>query len=213
MTRAMTSARPVLVYLADAGHGRALQIRLLFEVTSTAFEDRRISNAAWRDLKPATPWGHLPVLYDGDYELFDSCAITCHVASRVGLWPNEPEERARSIALLNAVDAMWSQLAEFARLRNPLTIVLRLRALLRRELPTFCARVEGQIRGRYITGDELSAADLSVYALFAVLLIRAGKYGVRGLIASHPQLARLIESVAADPRVREHVERARKEPR
>ena len=82
-----------------------------------------------------------------------------------------------------------------------------LRSLLKNDLPSLCERFSGQLRGDYFTGDSLSAVDISVYAVFAVILDRAGDRGAAKVIARYPALLSFIERVGRNERVRAYMAR------
>ena len=94
---------------ADAGltyfdiRGRAECIRLLLEEVGLAYEDRRITNAEWQDLKPRTPFGQLPLLRLGDVELSQTMAILRHLARAHGLSGNTEAERTRCDIAIEAI--------------------------------------------------------------------------------------------------------------
>lgn len=56
------SDKPKVVYFDGAG--MAEFIRLTFVVGGIEFEDVRLTKEQWAEVKPLTPFGHLPVIVD-----------------------------------------------------------------------------------------------------------------------------------------------------
>ncbi len=182
-------------------HGRGLQVRLLLHVSDTSFVDRRVSRAQWPALKRRMPWGSIPVLQHGDAQIFNSCAIMRYVAKQVDMWPDNELDQVRSLALMGCVEDVWASLAKFARIKNPLNWLWQARKMIASDLPSNCDLFQAQLAGDFFLGDEMSAVDLAVFSLFAVVLDRAGKRGARKVIEARPTLWSFMQRMYGDPRV------------
>jgi len=78
------SSKYVLTYFN--ARGRAETIRLAFAVAGVAYEDKRIQGQNWPELKPQTPWGHIPILaVEGKGIIGQSITIARFVAREHGL--------------------------------------------------------------------------------------------------------------------------------
>jgi prostaglandin-H2 D-isomerase / glutathione transferase len=201
----MTSAAPYTLHYFNMP-GRGMQIRLLFDVSKTPFEDHRIGRGkkGWDEAKADMPWRCVPVLDHGEIRIFDSAAIVGYVAEQVGLWPEEPELRALSYALLNRIDSMWGFLSGFVKIKNPLRLMVLANKLRSTELPSFCELFQSHIRGPYVLGETMTAIDLSIYALMQTVLKQGKPMGTPSLVARYPQLLALVERVAEHPEVASH---------
>jgi glutathione S-transferase len=143
------------------------------------------------------PWGQVPVLRDGDVELFESGAILLHLAEKdAALLPREAQARATTLSWLfaafNSVEPMFFELAnvdlfaagqEWATLRRPgLIDVLRGRL----------ARLAGALGDKPWLAGDFTVADI---AMASVL-----RQGVEaGLVAEQPRLQAYLDRCLARP--------------
>ena len=68
------------------------KVRLCCLLGGIPFNDNRIRNSEWKDLKGITPHGVLPLLLeDGKEVKGQSTAILRYLGRRCGLYPNDPE--------------------------------------------------------------------------------------------------------------------------
>ena len=74
----MGDALPCITYFDI--RGRAEPVRLVYEDLGEPYEDRRVTDIEWIDLKPRTPFGQLPLFSQGDLHLTQSYAIYRHLA-------------------------------------------------------------------------------------------------------------------------------------
>jgi glutathione S-transferase len=118
------------------------------------------------------PRGLVPVLCDGDLEVWESCAILRYLAARYGdggaFWPADPASRARvdmwaewgknELSQAFTVPIFWSRVRTAARDRDAAALTA---AIARFE--THLDLLEAQLDGRaYVTGDLLSVADIVI---------------------------------------------------
>lgn len=91
----------------DRGQGlaRDMPIRWALEEVGQAYEVRLLSFAEMKEPAHLTlhPFGQIPTYEEGDLALFETGAITFHIAERhAGLLPRDAEGRARAIAWMFA---------------------------------------------------------------------------------------------------------------
>ena len=85
--------------------GRAEAIRLALAVGGVDFEDARVAFPAWPKVKPATPWGAVPVLELADgSELAQARSILRFVGRHTGLYPADPRAAQRVDELMDALE-------------------------------------------------------------------------------------------------------------
>jgi glutathione S-transferase len=126
-----------------------------------------------------SPTGRVPLLVDGDIQVWDSLAIVEHVAEALPqLWPDDRAARAyaRSVAA--------EMHSGFAELRNVCTMNCGLRVQLHRRSPALdrdLARIAEiwstgieRFGGPFLTGDRFTAAD----AFYAPVAFRLQTYGL-----------------------------------
>jgi len=82
-----------LTYFGFRGLGEP--IRLMLEDLGLPYEDHRVSDAEWADLKPKLPFRQMPRLEDGDVTLVQSQAILRYLARPRGLDGETEAERIR----------------------------------------------------------------------------------------------------------------------
>ncbi|MDJ0626667.1 MAG: glutathione S-transferase family protein [Rhodobacter sp.] len=118
------------------------------------------------------PRGLVPVLKDGDLVVWESCAILRYLAARYGdggaFWPADPADRARvdmwaefgknELAQAFTVPIFWARVRTAAADRDETSLseaIARFEDLL--------DVIDGQLQGqRYLTGDRLTVADISI---------------------------------------------------
>src|SRR5215813_8684928 len=87
------------------GYGRDMIVRWALEEVGQPYEVRLVPWAAFKkpEHRKRQPFGQIPTYEEGDLVLFESGAIVLHVAERFpGLFPTEPNARARAIAWMFA---------------------------------------------------------------------------------------------------------------
>jgi glutathione S-transferase len=78
--------------------GVAEPIRMAFVVGDVNFEDNRLEQGAWVDLKPSTPFAALPVLHlDSGEQLAQADAILRYAGKLSGLYPKDDDLAAMRV--------------------------------------------------------------------------------------------------------------------
>ena len=86
-------ALPTVIYFDI--RARAEPIRLILEEMGIAYDDQRITDEEWSELRPTTPFGWLPAYREGELEIWQSHAIYRHLARVHDLYGSSEEERIR----------------------------------------------------------------------------------------------------------------------
>lgn len=71
-----------------------MKIRYLMLDNGIEFEEQVILGSEWRDMKPKTTFGQIPMFQDGDFELVQSSAIMRYLARKHGLYGQNDREAA-----------------------------------------------------------------------------------------------------------------------
>ena len=92
-----------LTYFGIPGRGES--IRLALRIGDIEFQDNRIAFPQWKEVKPTTPWGSLPIveLSDGTV-IAQQRAILRMVGKQVGLYPEDLVAAAKVDDLLDLCD-------------------------------------------------------------------------------------------------------------
>ncbi len=142
------------------------------------------------------PNGHIPVLVDGDFKLFESMAINLYLAEKYGqgsLWPAGEQDRARAVQWsFWAMTECESNLLEAMLHRTLLPPAERDEAKAKAaedELAAPLRVLDDQLAGReYLLGPGFTIADLNVAAVLA--WARMGKLALGGFPKVEAWLAR-----------------------
>src|SRR5262245_4409088 len=156
--------RPKLTYF-DFHGGRGEVARLAFALGGVAFEDDRVSFAAWRERKPQTPYGALPVLEVDGRTVAQSNAINRYVGKLVGLYPNDPWQAALCDEAMGAVEDIGEKIVATFNLRDVEKRAAR-EALAAGPISFILSRLQDRLvarGGRYFADDRLTVADLKVF--------------------------------------------------
>src|SRR5262245_17984348 len=186
----------------DFHGGRGEVARLAFELGGVAFEDDRVSFAAWRERKPQTPYGALPVLEVDGRTVAQSNAINRYVGKLVGLYPNDPWQAALCDEVMDAVEDIGEKIAATFNLPDVEKKAAR-EALAAGPLSIFLSRMQDRLvaaGGRYFADHRPTVADLKVF-----VWLRHLKAGSLDHIPTD-----LPDRVA--PRLVEHYERIKSHP-
>lgn len=181
------------------GYVRDLRPRWACEEIGLPYSTRLISPIP---PKPASyfeeqPWGQVPVLHDGEIQLFESGAILLHIAEKdMRLLPRDPQQRATTVAwlfaALNSVEPglfelgnvmLFSKDEQWAKLRRP-----SLMADIGKKLDGLA----GALGERDWLGDGFSVADIAM-----VTVLRNADNST--LISDRPKLAAYVERGMARP--------------
>jgi glutathione S-transferase len=154
----------ITLHYFDMAGGRGEEVRLALHAAGIEFDDHRINREQWRDMKPNTPFGGLPVLeIKGKGELSQSNAILGMIGSQHDLLPQDFFEAARHIAILNACEDLRCVIVRTMRIKDDAEKQKAREELVAGYLKEWSGYVEKQIRGPFFGGNDLSVADLKLY--------------------------------------------------
>ncbi len=178
--------------------GRVEAIRLLLEEVGAEYEDWRVTDEEWIELRPTTPFGQLPRYRDGELEIFQAFAICSHLARVHGLDGRSEAQRTRCEVVLEAIrdvylpigPLIWSPDFENERRRFVSGALPERLQALERFLLAESAEPE------FWAGDSLTLAD---FRGFTLLDDMQGLFP-RSLDAT-PALAAMKDRFAARPRI------------
>lgn len=174
MAASEASTKYKLTYFALPGRTEA--IRACLVVAQEDFEDKRITNSEWGELKPNTRWGSLPTLEleDGTV-LGQSKNILRYVGRMTGYYPFHDPKRAASVdEIIYVIDDISSGVAncgknledEARNAKRTEFITTGAGGKLLEKLDKF---IEEKSGGKYAIGHTLTIADMSVWSLASTI--------------------------------------------
>ncbi|MCA9717581.1 MAG: glutathione S-transferase family protein [Myxococcales bacterium] len=192
--------KPRLTYFDFSGRGE--DARLAYFIAGVDFEDNRIKGAAWRELKPSTPFGGLPTLeIEGKGVLAQSNAILTYIGREHGLHPQDNWEAARHEALMAAVEELRGAISRTLGLSPDEKRRVR-EELAAGEMQTWGANVERQLGdGPFVAGEALSVVDLKLFVLLNWFVSGTLDHVPADVFRGFPRLMGVFEAVRRHPRV------------
>ena len=160
--------------------------------------------ADWRE---KSPLGKVPAFQDGDRTLADSSVISAYIertAPEPRLYPADPYDYARALWFEEYGDGglvpVFGAKVFFQRIVGPrffgqTTDEKVVNEAIANEIPPLCAYLEGQLKGDYLVGNQLTIGDIGAASPFVNL--RYG--GVRPDKAKYPKLAAWVDRIHARP--------------
>jgi glutathione S-transferase len=154
-------------------HGRSMHIRYLFVDNGLEFEFEGVAGESWKELKPKTVFGQLPMLIDGDFELVQSNAILRYLARKHGLY-GKTDQEAALIDMIN--DQQEDIRLQYIRLiytnyENGKEAYITGLSEVLAPLEKFLAR--NNDGAGFLVGDQISYADYTIFDLLDNHLILA----------------------------------------
>lgn len=150
------------------GGGRADQVRAVFLYTNTEFEDERLSFEEFGKKKVSGefPFGSVPVLQHGDFQLAQGCAITQYVSQVLGVWPTDAKESAFALQITLAAEDARQKFYSFYFMKDGEEKDKKKKDAID-ALGVWqknCAKLLGN--KKFFGGDKISGADLAIFTVF-----------------------------------------------
>ncbi|CAG2214967.1 HPGDS [Mytilus edulis] len=155
-----------LTYFNARGRGEVA--RLCFAVAGVKYEDIRIEQADWPELKPKTPLGFLPVLTINGNELTQKLVIDRFLAGQFGLLGSSDLERCKIDEVMTTITDFAVQLSGTFFIQEEEAKATAVKDILDTKLAPIMAYIEktmneNKTQSGYIVGGKLSVADLSIF--------------------------------------------------
>jgi glutathione S-transferase len=201
----MATSTPRLIYFDLRGRGEV--VRLIFEELGETYDDERVTQEAWAEMKPRTPFGALPILEDGELTFAQCQAIYNHLARTRGLYGESEADKVACDVACEAFDeaigevwgAFWSATDELPEFEAG-------------KLAAKLAQLERwYLRGGSDTGHWVGRA-LSLADVFAFRYLDEVDAFFPAALARAPALARFHAAFAARPRIAAYIASGRRPP-
>ncbi|XP_066289583.1 glutathione S-transferase 1-like isoform X1 [Branchiostoma lanceolatum] len=145
--------------------GRAEPARLLFAAGGLQYDDVRLTREQWKELKPKTPMGQLPILEVDGTEICQSKAIARLIAKEVGMAGKTPLEQARADMIADTVDELAAPCQTFYTLADRNKAEVLKKEFVEKTLPRAVALFEKFASAEgYFVGNSLTWADVTFFA-------------------------------------------------
>lgn len=194
-----------LIYFDTTGRGEL--IRLLFAVAGVEFEDVRLQEeepaTEWKQMKPNTPFGQIPILeYEGK-RICQSIAIARMLARRFGLAGKNETEEVLADMLVDCMNEIQEAIYNIFVFSFGAEVKAKhLELVYEKQIPKYLVNLEKLLKENqggdgFLVGNELTWADLML-----IDVVTWPKYDRRELDFSEcPKLKALIDRVEAIPAV------------
>ena len=186
---------------------RVEPIRVMLEELAIPYEDQRVSFEAWAKMKSGTPFGALPLLREGDTEIYQSHAIIRHLGRVYDLYGSTESDRVRCDMVEEAISDL-NELVGKAPWRE--NFADERAEYVANELVPALDRLEkflkaNQDRGGFWVGSSLTFVDLIA---FAVLDVTGAMFPEA--LEQCPSLGDFCSHIASRPRIAAYIASSRR---
>ena len=173
----MTSTTKSHSLLYFQGAGRAEAIRILLSAAGVPFDDVRLAYAEWKDVKPTTPLGAVPVLTIDGVPHVQSVALARYAARLAPGWYPTDEDPFTALVVDEVMETLGELSSSAPRSGDPQEFYKLRQAFQSGPLTTAAKFLEGRIAangGVGFTAGHATVADLQMH--FMVQTIRSGMF-------------------------------------
>jgi len=200
-----------------SGSPFAWRVMLTLEVKGLAYESKLLEFSKQQHKSPAylalNPRGKVPTLKDGDFVVYESLAIMAYLDRKYPestIFGRTAEETGLIWRTICEGESYFQPAGDkivrplfFGKDLDQVDQIQQAAETLRGELKTVDERLA---RSRWLVGEQISAADISLFPLVQLLLRAASKdaarsfnFGFVPLAQSFPNIARWVERIEALP--------------
>lgn len=181
--------------------GRAEVARFLFAQAGVKYEDKRVENEEWLEMKPNTPTGCLPILEVDGKPLTGSGPITRFLAERFGLAGSNDFETAEIAGIVDVLTDCFLKLIPWFYEQDEEKKAKIKKENLEEHIPKYWGIIEKKIQENksdagWIYGDKLTCGDFAVYCSLEHLL----KFDP-DFLSKYPGVFKLKKAVEALPNI------------
>lgn len=190
-------------------HGRAEAARMLFALAGVEYEDHRIewTSDEWKELKPKTPFGGLPLLEVDGRVFSQSVAIARYLANQFGLAGKTELDKLQVDMIADCIVDLATPFAALFQASDEakrMELWKEYEPKLDKHLENLQKLLEANNGGNgFFVGDSITWVDCYWSAL--LYWINHMKYGPT--IDKHPKLKAVQERVEAEPRIAEWIKK------
>ncbi|KAH3893818.1 probable glutathione S-transferase 7 isoform X1 [Dreissena polymorpha] len=188
--------------------GRAELSRYLFLAAGRDFEDNRIPQDGWSNVKPTLVYGQVPVLEVDGKQLAQSNAIARFLAREFDLAGANSWEQALCDQTLELINDLIQEVVKYFFEKDEDKKKEMGKNLAEVVYPKFLGYFEKQLEnngGKYLVGSGLTVADLSVYAVLDTAVQKSETF-----LEKNEKLRAHRDMVGAIPKIQEYVSNRKK---
>jgi len=207
----VSSQPSIKVSYFDFHGGRGEAARVALSIAGIPFEDDRVTFDRWPSMKPATPFGGLPVLEVDGKRISQSNAINRYVGRLTGLYPDDPWQAALCDQVSDAVESLYAEMLHSFHIKDPEELARERTKLLEGAIPKYLTGLRSLLveqGGEWFAGGRLTVADLK--SSECVRHLSTGKLDhipIDTVRTIAPELADHRERVLAQPAVKAYYDR------
>jgi glutathione S-transferase len=194
--------KPKLSYF-DFNGGRGEDCRLALHVAGVEFDDDRVAGKAWRDKKPSTPFGTMPLLEINGNVISQSNTILRFIGRGHGLHPSDPWEAARHDALMDAVEDFRWRMYPTNSIEDEDAKKAKREEMAESFVAPWGRNVEALIQGDgpFLAGENISVADIKIWNLMRWIKNGGLDHVSTEIFDGNEKLTRLFDAVASHERI------------
>ena len=188
------------------GKGRAEVTRLIFAQAGVQYEDIRVTREEWKELKPNTPYGELPVLEIDGKQLAGSGPIARLVAERFNLAGSNDFENADIASIIVVLQALTEKLGGLFFEKDETRKAELKKALEEEHIPKNLGALEKRAAGNNSANGWIWGAKVTYAELHAYYIISYCKMISPNVLDKYPVLAKMSTSVENLPNIAKWLE-------
>lgn len=180
--------------------------RLILAYAGVDYEDVRIEREKWAELKPSTPFGHLPVLEVDGVVIAESRAIARFLAKEHGIAGKNNLEAARCDMLVDGLFDLFVHLGKWVLESDPVKKEELGKNFLKVVLPPVLDNYGKLLKENngsdYFVGGQLTWADIAVAHSIWMLTDIAPS-----ALENHPLLTRFMKKILNIPKIKAWIDK------
>ena len=188
------------------GKARAEVTRFIFAQAGVQYEDKRVTWEEWKELKPNTPYGQLPVLEVDGKQFAGSGPIARFVAERFNLAGSNDFENADIASIIVVLQAPTEKIFDYFFEKDETRKADLKKALEEEHIPKNLGALEKRAAGNnsasgWIWGAKVTYAELCAYHVLSYC-----KMISPNVLDKYPVLAKMYTSVENLPNIAKWLE-------
>uniref|UniRef100_A0A0N5AN66 glutathione transferase n=1 Tax=Syphacia muris TaxID=451379 RepID=A0A0N5AN66_9BILA len=180
--------------------------RLLFNYAGVPFEDIRISNEQWFQLKPKMPYGQVPVLEVDGHMIAQSAAIYRYLGHQFNLAPKSPIDDANVDAVYDSHKDFHAEIKPFIACAagfapgDKKKLEKEVVCPARDKYFGYLKRLLSKTDGTHLIGDQVYWADIVIADNLSVI-----NFMVPSLFESHSEVKKFVDYIHQLPKLQKYL--------